>query len=113
MCRDRQLMFPLLELVLEARNPDRNVARLYGVELGQDLLGDLVLVITNGRIGSPGRTRRCAVPDEAAARRALRQVLLRRGTARRRLGAPYFVRELTGEPAWTDGLGLPGNPVRV
>ena len=106
-------MFPVLELVLEARNPERNVARSYRVEFGRDLLGDLVLAITNARIGSTGRTRRCAVADEAGARRLLREVLQRRGTARRRLGAPYVVRELTGEPGWIGGLGRVGDPVRA
>ena len=35
-------MFPVLELVLEARNPERNVARSYRVEFGRDLIGDRV-----------------------------------------------------------------------
>jgi hypothetical protein len=38
---------------LEARNPARGRFRFYRIEVGTDLLGDWLVDVTYGRIGSP------------------------------------------------------------
>jgi len=74
---------------LEARNPARNVARFYTLEASRDLLGDLVLTLTSGRIGTSGCRRVLAVGDEAAVQQEIARRLRRRRSAPKRLGCEY------------------------
>jgi hypothetical protein len=106
-------MFSLLEIHLEAHNPARNIARAYHIELGHDLLGDLILEATNGRIGKPGRTRRLCVRDENGAKAMIREILGRRASAVRRLDTPYVVRKLAAAPGWTLPIGAVGEAVSI
>jgi predicted DNA-binding WGR domain protein len=85
---------------LEARDPARGRFRAYRIEAGTDLLGDWLVDVTYGRIGTPGRTVRQAVPDEAAARKLVHQHLRRRATAPRRIGVGYQIRALNDPGQW-------------
>lgn len=85
---------------LEACDPERGHFRSYHIEAGTDLLGDWLVDITFGRIGSPGRTMRYAVSSEIEARKLIRHTLQRRKTARRRIGTEYRFIELRDPEAW-------------
>ena len=85
---------------LEARDPARGRFRAYRIDAGTDLLGDWLVDVTYGRIGSRGRTVRHVASDEAEARRIVRRCLLRRMTAPRRIGVGYQLREVTGSGEW-------------
>jgi predicted DNA-binding WGR domain protein len=85
---------------LEARDPARNHFRAYRIEAGVDLLGDWLVDVTYGRIGSPGRTVRHCADDEAQATRIVRRCLQRRATAPRRIGVPYQLCELHDPAQW-------------
>ena len=86
--------------VLEARDPARGCFRSYRVEAGTDLLGDWLVEVTFGRIGSGGRRVAYPVEGEAAAKRCVAGKLRRRATARRRIGTAYEVRELHDPARW-------------
>jgi hypothetical protein len=51
--------------LLEARDPSLGRFRAYLLEAGTDLLGEWLVEITYGRIGTPGRRIRHAVRNEA------------------------------------------------
>ena len=93
---------------LEARLPAINLARAYHITVSQDLFGVYVIEITFGRIGAPGRSLRLSTDGIASARAMLRQVLKRRMSAPRRLGAAYRCRSLYDPEGWlaSDGLRL-------
>ena len=74
---------------LEACDPYHGRFRAYRIEAGTDLLGDWLVDVTYGRIGSPGRRIRHVARDEAAARRIVKHCLQRRASAPKRIGVPY------------------------
>ena len=73
---------------LDARDPARGCFRAYRIEAGTDLLGDWLVDVTYGRIGTPGRMIRHVAGDEAQARKIVRHCLQRRATAPRRTASP-------------------------
>jgi predicted DNA-binding WGR domain protein len=76
-------------ILLEARDPERNIYRAYHIAAGKDLFGDWIVQLTYGRIGSKGHTKTVAVADEAAARRYMQSCLKKRESAPKRIGIPY------------------------
>ena len=68
-------------LVLERREPSRNMARFYVLAIEPALFGDTALVREWGRIGFPGRRRLDLHADMASAAEAL-DVWLERKTRR-------------------------------
>jgi hypothetical protein len=91
-------------LTLEARNPARNLWRAYHISAGTDLFGDWLIDLTYGRIGARGRTLRQTAPDQAEARRLVRDCLRRRRTAPKRLGIPYRITQIDGDQDWLGGM---------
>jgi hypothetical protein len=85
---------------LEARDPALGRLRAYHPEAGTDLLGDWLVDITYGRIGTPGRRIRHAVRDEADARKLVRESLRRRASAKKCIGVPYRFCELKDPGRW-------------
>ena len=85
---------------LEARDPALGRFRAYRVAAGTDLFGDWVVEVAFGRIGTRGRRVRYHVIDEAEARRLVRRVLRRRGTAVRRIGVAYRMVSLADPGGW-------------
>ncbi len=73
---------------LHACDPARNLWRAYRVEAGRDLLGDWLVEVIFGRIGSGGQMVRYVAADEAGARRLARSCLQRRVSSPRRIGFP-------------------------
>jgi predicted DNA-binding WGR domain protein len=95
-----------LHLVLEARDPARNVWRRYELVVERDLFGVWLVEVTFGRIGSPGRTRVHSYVDEGAARRFALACVHRRQSAPRRIGTPYCLADCADPDGWLDGLPL-------
>lgn len=93
-------MMDAFTAMLEARDPALGRFRAYRLEAGTDLLGDWLVDITYGRIGTRGRRIRYAVQDEAGARKLVRETLRRRATAKRRIGVAYEFRELIDPSMW-------------
>lgn len=87
-------------VTLEARNPALGHFRSYHIEAGRDLFGHWQVAFTYGRIGRRGRTLRHVVDTESEARRLVRQALVRRRTAPRRIGAAYETVELYDPECW-------------
>ena len=85
---------------MEARDPERRCFRAYRIEAGTDLIGDWLVDVIYGRIGSCGRLVRYVAADEAAARKIVRQCLQRRATAPRRIGVAYQLSELSDPAQW-------------
>ena len=83
----------ICRVVMEARDPSRNLHRSWRIEAGQDLLGDWTVRSTFGRVGTEGRTLLKLVAGEDDARLVVRRALARRALAPRRLGVPYRVVE--------------------
>lgn len=82
-------MDDLLRITLEAHNVERNHHRRYEISVGRDLLGDWTVTVRYGRAGSPLRCLRFGDADETAMRRLVRERLLRRTSASRRIGCVY------------------------
>ena len=104
----------LIELRLEAKDDSRNCRRAYSIRVWRDLLGDLVVEITNGRIGAGGQGTRhvYVVADEAAARKLVANRLRRRATAPRRIGVEYKIVAASDQDgavplAWVAALSMP------
>jgi hypothetical protein len=62
-------MMNALSALLEARDTDLGRFRAYRLEAGPDLLGDRLVTVTYGRIGTPGRSVRYSGAGEAAAKK--------------------------------------------
>jgi len=77
---------------LEARDPAQSRFRAYRIEAGTDLLGDWVVNVTYGCIGTRGRHLRHVASDAPQARRIVRHCLQLRATAPRRVGVGYQLR---------------------
>lgn len=86
-----------LQIVLEARNPQRNCQRSWQLSLGQDLLGDWTICTRFGRIGHAGRALMHVFAAEAEALAHVRHALRRRAGAPRRIGTVY--RCVAADPA--------------
>ena len=81
----------LLILTLEAHNPTENCHRWYEVRVGQDLFGVWTVCIAYGRTGLAGQHRRFAGLEVEVLMARVRNHLLRRVSAPRRIGCPYRV----------------------
>ena len=85
---------------LEARDPARGRFRAYCIDAGIDLLGDWLVDVTYGRIGTPGRRIRHLASGEADARRIVRHCLQRRATAPKRIGVAYLFCQIDDPGQW-------------
>ena len=93
-------MMDAFSALLEARDPALGRFRAYRLEAGTDLLGDWLVDITYGRIGTRGRRIRHLVQDEAEAKKLVRESLRRRSTAKRRIGVSYRFCQLIDPHQW-------------
>lgn len=74
---------------LEAHDAARNIHRRYEVARSPDLFGWTLIELRWGRAGSELRSKVLAAPTVDAADRLVRQVLRKRASARKRIGAAY------------------------
>ncbi|QDV90904.1 hypothetical protein RAS2_19890 [Phycisphaerae bacterium RAS2] len=87
-------MFDLLTIALEAHSEELNRHRRYEVSVGRDLLGDWVVWVHYGRVGTPLRELRLVSPDLEEARTVVQDRLRRRLSAPKRIGCRYTLRQL-------------------
>jgi len=90
---------------LEARDPAQGRFRAYRIEAGTDLIGDWVVNVTYGCIGTRRRRIRHVPGDERQARRIVRHCLQLRATAPRRVGVGYQLREPADPEQWLGEAG--------
>jgi predicted DNA-binding WGR domain protein len=76
---------------LQAIDPARNIARDYQIDATTDLFGHIIVTLHWGRIGTKGQGRTISFADAQHAVRFVRQTLMRRASAKRRIGVPYYV----------------------
>lgn len=72
-----------------ARDPERNIARVYHLSVSIDLFGWTIVDRHWGRIGTAGQSRRESFRDIADAERLIASVRRRRASAQKRIGVPY------------------------
>lgn len=85
---------------LQACDPARGIFRAYRIEAGIDLLGEWLVDVTYGRIGTSGRCIRHVAASEAEAKQIVRYCLQRRRTAPKRIGIGYQLCELSDSRGW-------------
>lgn len=79
----------LVNIYLEARNPESRCSRAYHITMERDLFGVFLVETRFGRIGSLGRTLAKSFPEESQARSFIDKCLRKRQTAPKRIGAKY------------------------
>jgi len=93
-------MMDAFSATLEAKDASLGRFRSYHVEAGTDLLGDWLVDVTYGRIGTRGRRIRYVATDESDARKHVKDSLRRRSSAKRRIGVAYRFCQLTDPHQW-------------
>lgn len=97
----------LLTVAFKAHHPERNHHRWYRITLGQDLLGNWTLAVEYGRVGGGSQQRQFASPSPDLLRSILRERLLRRLSAPRRIGCAYRLTAWDAAPGFDAGQWLP------
>ena len=93
-------IFDVFHVHLEARHPERDCRRAYLIQAGTDLLGDWLVEVTFGRIGTHGSMVRYAVESESATRRMVQSILRQRAMAERRIGVHYRLKAGNDPSGW-------------
>jgi len=99
----------LLTISFEAHDAGKNHHRRYQVTVGRDLLDDWTVAIRYGRTGQGGRELRCASPQPDAIKAIIRERLLRRLSAPKRIGCAYRLTALSAAPGFDAGAWLPAD----
>jgi predicted DNA-binding WGR domain protein len=103
----RLLLDNLLTVTLEAHHEGKNHHRRYEVVIGRDLLDDWTLVIRYGRVGSASQIRHYAATQPDVVRAIIRERLLRRLSAPKRIGCSYRLTALHAAPDLNPSDWLP------
>lgn len=83
-------------ILLEARNPSRNILRSYYVSAWHDLFGRLMVEVIHGRIGAKGKSSTFFMNHQDEAIEFIAALLKRREGALQRLGVPYLLKHYSG-----------------
>ncbi|RME42082.1 MAG: WGR domain-containing protein, partial [Chloroflexi bacterium] len=83
-----------------------NIRRAYTLEACLDLTGAWVVSVRFGRIGARGRRMVYPFKEEMEALALVRERLLKRLTARKRIGVDYAILRLSIHARWADKLAL-------
>lgn len=83
-------------MILEARNPSRNIMRSYYIAAGYDLFGRLMVETIHGRIGAKGKRAMFFMNDQEEAIEFISALLKHRESAFKRLGVPYLLKYYAG-----------------
>jgi hypothetical protein len=94
---------------LQAVSPQAQRRRAYEIQVGSDLLGQLVVTIDFGVIGMRGQRRVRLVADITEAQAVVRRALRHRLSAPRRIGVPYRVVACHGSGVLAGDDGLPAD----
>lgn len=101
----------LLNIVLEAHNPQRNHHRRYEITVGKDLLNDWTVKIRFGRVGHYGQVQQFASPKAEEMRSVIRERLQRRISAPRRIDCAYRLSAFSTSQGIDPADWLPGKLV--
>jgi hypothetical protein len=85
---------------LEAKDPKIGRFRSYRLDAGTDLLGDWLVDVRYGRIGTSGRLIRYVTNTESEARKLVKESLRRRSSAKKRIGVAYRFCQLIDPHQW-------------
>lgn len=97
----------LLNVAFEAHNAERNHHRHYEITIGKDLLDDWTVSIRYGRAGQGGRVLRYAGQDAGKLQSIVKERLVRRLSAPRRIGCAYRMKELSTIEGFETATWLP------
>ncbi|WP_152053065.1 WGR domain-containing protein [Tautonia marina] len=98
----------LLTIALEAHSEERNHHRRYEIVVGRDLLDDWTVAIHYGRVGQGGQAKRYASAKADDMKAIVRERLLRRLSAPKRIGCPYRLAAFNAGPGIDIQSWLPG-----
>lgn len=87
---------------LEALNPERGHFRAYQIDAGIDLLGDWLITVRFGRIGSHGHIIRYSADSQETAKQLITRLMRRRATGLQRFGTPYRITSWESLGCWID-----------
>jgi len=108
--KDR-VMENLLKVSFEAHNDEKNHHRRYEVTVGRDLFGCWTVAIRYGRTGNSGRELRFSGSETGELRTIIRDRLLRRLSAPKRIGCPYRLAGFSAAPGVDTSFWLPADIV--
>jgi predicted DNA-binding WGR domain protein len=98
----------LLTVAFEAHHEGNNHHRRYEVVIGRDLLQDWTLTIRYGRVGHLSQHRHYGSAQPEAIQAMIRDRLLRRLSAPKRIGCPYRLATFNAAPILNPSDWLPG-----
>ena len=98
----------LMTVAFEAHHAERNHHRRYEITIGRDLLDAWVLSIYYGRTGQRGHEQHFAEANADELRSMIRERLVRRLSAPRRIGCPYRLKEFSAADGFDPHAWLPG-----
>ncbi|MES2206614.1 MAG: WGR domain-containing protein [Pseudomonadota bacterium] len=84
-------------ILLEARNPAKNIFRSYFITARYDLFKRLSVEVTHGRIGARGKRSTFHPSNEQEAFEYIAALLQRRASAFQRLGTSYTLKYYSGK----------------
>jgi len=92
----------MFHIELRACDPDKNISRFYIINVGRDLLGDLIVTFRNGRIGNFGRLKSHVCKDLEEAAKIVSKSLKRRNSAPKRIGVYYKIQSIYDPDNWME-----------
>jgi len=92
----------MFHIELRADDPDKNIRRFYVINVGRDLLGDLIVTFRNGRIGNFGRLKHHVCKDLEEAAKIVSKSLKRRSSAPKRIGVAYEIKTISDPDNWLE-----------
>lgn len=98
----------LLTVAFEAHHDGKNHHRRYEIMIGRDLLDDWTLTVRYGRVGRVSQERRYASAEAGEVRAMIRDRLLRRLSAPKRIGCPYRLATFHTVAGFSAAAWLPG-----
>lgn len=91
---------------LEARNPGKNIYRFYKIWTWRDLFNTQYVHIHYGRIGTRGTRKVYSVESDTHAMRLIHNILKKRSTSGKRIGAQYKEINLCNTPPLRRGSAI-------
>jgi hypothetical protein len=99
----------LLNIAFEAHHAELNHHRRYEITVGRDLFDEWVVTIHYGRSGCAGRELAFGGGQPEELRRVIRNSVLRRLSAPRRIGCDYKLTELSAATLFDIDFWLPSD----
>jgi hypothetical protein len=100
----------LLSLAFEAHNAEKNHHRRYELKIGRDLFGHWTVCVRYGRTGAlSGHELRYGGLDPEPLRVIIRDRLLRRLSAPKRIGCQYLLADFTATAGFDAAFWLPAD----